>query len=101
MTFPDGTSGARWLVALALGAAAVERVRLGRRHSAAELDEVCARAAEGAAALLGGEVGLVLRFEADGRGRLIGRSRRALARYPLPGQEMPFEPHGAIGIVRS
>ena len=65
----------------------------------AAMEQVCARVAELAAGLLHSEVGLVLRFEESGRGKIVGRWVREIANYPELGGELRFAPDSAIGTV--
>jgi diguanylate cyclase (GGDEF)-like protein len=112
------------LIALAVAAAVAERMRartaflrreaataaLLEEHAAlhnvaalvangAAMEDVCARVAELAAGLFGGEVGLVLRFDESGQGRIVGRWVREIANYPEPGGELRFASDSAIGTV--
>ena len=65
----------------------------------ADLEALCARVAESAAALLGGEVALLLRFDEQKRAKLVGRWVRSIRDYPELGEELEFAPNSAIGSV--
>ncbi|HET9126342.1 MAG TPA: sensor domain-containing diguanylate cyclase [Solirubrobacteraceae bacterium] len=63
-------------------------------------DEVCMGVARAAATLLGAQVGLVVRLDGPGRGKLVGRHLGApMAGYPELGDHLRFDPAGAIGQV--
>jgi diguanylate cyclase (GGDEF)-like protein len=121
---PNRFRAGRAVTAVMLAALLVERARtraaFARRESAvaataqehaalhavaalvargAELDELCARVAEAAAGLLGGEVATVLRFDEARRAMLVGRWVGRIEHYPQLGEEFKFTPTSAIGTL--